>query len=253
MRVGLMADIHANREAFESCLADARARGVSRFVFLGDYVGYGADPEWVVGTIMELVSGGSSALLGNHDAAIGSSADAMESAAEDVIEWTRGQLGPAERSFLACLPQSIEEGGRLFIHSEASAPARWTYVEGPEDAVRSMKATRCRSTFCGHVHRAAIYSMSEMWNNVSGMWKVTPFRPTTGVGLPLMPQRRWLVVVGSVGQPRDGNPAAAWALLDTDSNEINFLRVPYDVERAAEKIRAAGLPAMFADRLFTGR
>jgi len=85
------------------------------------------------------------------------------------------------------------------------------------------------------------------------MWKVTPFRPTTGIGLPLMPQRRWLVVVGSVGQPRDGNPAAAWALLDTDTNEINFLRVPYDVERAAAKIRAAGLPAMFADRLFTGR
>lgn len=248
-----MADIHANREAFEACLADARARGVSRFVFLGDYVGYGADPEWVVGTIMDLVSSGSRALLGNHDAAVGSRADAMEAEAEDAIEWTRGQLGPAERAFLAGLPQSLEEAGRLFVHSEASAPSRWNYVHAAQDAVRSMKATRCRATFCGHVHRAAIYSMSEMWNNVSEMWRVTPFHPTTGVGLPLMPQRRWLVVAGSVGQPRDGNPAAAWALLDTDTNEINFLRVPYDVERAAAKIRAAGLPAMFASRLFSGR
>ena len=253
MLIGLMADIHANREAFEACLADARARGVSRFVFLGDYVGYGADPEWVVETLMELVSAGSRALLGNHDAAVGARTEVMESAAAEVIEWTRGRLGAPERAFLSGLPAVVEDEGRLFVHSEAVAPAKWTYVNEPPDAARSMRATRLRTTFCGHVHKPSIYSMSEMWGNVAQMWKVTPFRPATSVAVPLLAQRRWLVVLGSVGQPRDGNPAAAWSLLDTQANVVTFHRVPYDIDTTEAKIRKAGLPGSFAERLRIGR
>jgi diadenosine tetraphosphatase ApaH/serine/threonine PP2A family protein phosphatase len=253
MLLGLVADVHANREALEACLADARSRGVKEFVFLGDYVGYGADPEWVVRTVMELVASGSRAVLGNHDAAVAASMPGLQESTEDSIEWTRGELGREEREFLASLPLRIEDSGRLFVHAEAASPARWTYVRESADAVRSMRSTDCRATFCGHVHRPALYSMSEMWNNVSDMWKATPFRPTPAVGIPLMRQRRWLAVVGSVGQPRDGNPAAAWALLDTESNEITFLRTPYDVESAAAKIRGAGLPELFAERLHVGR
>lgn len=253
MLLGLLADVHGNREALEACLEDARARGVGQFVFLGDYVGYGADPEWVVRTVMARVASGSRALLGNHDAAVAGSVNGMHDGAEESIEYTRNELGREERAFLASLPMTIEDDGRLFVHAEAAAPGRWTYVREAPDAVRSMRSTACRATFCGHVHRPALYSMSEMWNGVSEMWKATPFRPATGVGVPLMRQRRWLAVVGSVGQPRDGNPAAAWAVLDTDRNEVAFLRTPYDVERAAAKIREAGLPELFADRLAAGR
>lgn len=253
MLLGLLADVHGNREALEACLEDARARGVEQFVFLGDYVGYGADPEWVVRTVMARVASGSRALLGNHDAAVAGSVNGMHDGAEESIEYTRNELGREERAFLASLPMTIEDDGRLFVHAEAAAPGRWTYVREAPDAVRSMRSTACRATFCGHVHRPALYSMSEMWNGVSEMWKATPFRPATGVGVPLMRQRRWLAVVGSVGQPRDGNPAAAWAVLDTDRNEVAFLRTPYDVERAAAKIREAGLPELFAERLAVGR
>ncbi len=253
MLLGLLADVHGNRAALEACLEDARARGVGRFVFLGDYVGYGADPEWVVRAVMERVASGSRALLGNHDAAVAGAVNGMHDGAEDSIEFTRNELGREERAFLASLPMTIEDDGRLFVHAEAAAPNRWTYVREAPDAVRSMRSTACRATFCGHVHRPALYSMSEMWNSVSEMWKATPFRPATDVGVPLMRQRRWLAVVGSVGQPRDGNPAAAWAVLDTDRNEVAFLRTPYDVERAAAKIREAGLPELFAERLAVGR
>ena len=242
-----MADIHANREAFEACLADAAAHRVERLVFLGDYVNYGADPDWVVSTIMDRVAKGLAiALQGNHDAAVGGRTPTMDSSVESGLEWTRNQLGPEQRAFLAALPLTLEEGDCLFVHADAAAPARWTYVTEAADAARSLKATRRRVTFCGHVHRPAVYNMSETL-------KVITFRPVAGVAIPLLPQRRWLAVMGSVGQPRDGNPAAAFAMLDTASREITFCRVPYDVITAADRIRANGLPHWLADRLLIGR
>lgn len=247
MRLALMADIHANREAFEACLADADARHAERLVFLGDYVNYGADPDWVVGTIMDRVAKGAAvALQGNHDAAVGGRAPAMDSAAESALEWTRNQLGPEHRAFLAALPLTIEEGDCLFVHADAAAPARWTYVTDAADAARSLKATRRRVTFCGHVHRPAVYNMSETL-------KLITFRPVPGVSIPLLPQRRWLAVMGSVGQPRDGDPAACWALVDTARAEITYHRVPYEVDEAAKKIRRAALPEMYAERLTWGQ
>jgi diadenosine tetraphosphatase ApaH/serine/threonine PP2A family protein phosphatase len=252
MLLALLADVHANREALEACLAHARGRGVERYAFLGDYVGYGADPEWVVGTIMEMVSAGALAVQGNHDAAVGGRAEALESSARTAIEWTRGQLGAPERAFLAALPMSLEDEGRLFVHGEASSPKSWTYVHNPEDARRSIRATSCRTTFCGHVHKPMLYSMSEMWDNVSEMWKLVPFRPVAGAPVPLAGHRRWLGVLGSVGQPRDGNPAASYAVLETSRSEITYFRVPYDVDTTAARIRAAGLPPVLAERLRKG-
>jgi diadenosine tetraphosphatase ApaH/serine/threonine PP2A family protein phosphatase len=247
MRLALMADVHANREAFEACLADADARRADRLVLLGDHVNYGADPEWVVGTIMERVAKGTAvALLGNHDAAVAGRSPAMDSPAESALEWTRNQLGADQRAFLAALPLTLEEGDCLFVHADASAPARWSYVTGAQDAMRSLKATRRRVTFCGHVHRPAVYNMSDTLRLVT-------FRPVAGVAVPLLPQRRWLAVIGSVGQPRDGNPAACWALVDTARAEITYHRVPYEIEEAAKKIRRAALPEMYAERLEWGQ
>jgi diadenosine tetraphosphatase ApaH/serine/threonine PP2A family protein phosphatase len=247
MRLALMADIHANREAFEACLADAAARRAERIVFLGDYVNYGADPEWVVGTIMDRVAKGTAvALQGNHDAAVGVRTATMDASAESALEWTRNQLGADQRAFLASLPLTLEEGDCLFVHADAAAPSRWAYVTDAADATRSLKATRRRVTFCGHVHRPAVYNMSETL-------KIITFRPVAGVAVPLLPQRRWLGVIGSVGQPRDGNPAAAWALVDTARAELTTHRVPYEIEEAAKKIRRAALPEMYAERLEWGQ
>jgi diadenosine tetraphosphatase ApaH/serine/threonine PP2A family protein phosphatase len=243
--VALFADIHANRQAFEACLARARDHGAERFVLLGDYVGYGADPDWAVTTVVDLVGQGALAVLGNHDDAVGNPRVQLNAEAQAVIEWTRGKLGAAHRQFLAELPMKQDDKNLLFVHSEASKPESWIYVTNTSDASRSMQSTDAHVTFCGHVHKPALYSLS-----VTG--KMTTFVPTAGIPVHLLPGRQWLVVLGSVGQPRDGNPAAAYALFDTEKREITYCRTPYDVDEAARRIRKNGLPIWLADRLLVG-
>lgn len=245
MLIALMADIHANRQAFEACLAHAASLGAERLVFLGDYVGYGADPEWVVGRVMEIAAAGGVALLGNHDAAVSCQSESMSPVAEVAMKWTRVQLGEDHRSFLASRPIALEEEDRVYVHGSVNAPADWNYVLGASDALLSLKATHQRLVFCGHVHSPALYG-------VSPTGRSTSFRPVPGVAIPLLPRRRWVAVIGSVGQPRDGNPAASWSLLDTRRRELTYLRVPYDLWAAATRIREVGLPATSADRLETG-
>ncbi len=246
MLIALFADIHANRQAFEACLADARARNPDGYAFLGDYVGYGADPEWVVDQVMAFARQGATAVRGNHDNAIATRDETMNVPAQIVIDWTRGELGQPARSFLAALPLATRSGGILHIHASAWHPERWPYIFDVESASQSFAATDASITFCGHVHCPALYARS-------ATAKITSFVPTDDVPVPMLATRRWIVVLGSVGQPRDGNPAASYALFDTRKSEIVFRRVPYDIEAAAARIRARGLPARFADRLFEGR
>jgi diadenosine tetraphosphatase ApaH/serine/threonine PP2A family protein phosphatase len=244
--LAIFADIHANRQAFSACLDFARAHGAQRFVCLGDYVGYGADPEWTLETVMDLVNSGAMAVRGNHDNAVSSRSETMNAEAQAAIEWTRGRLNAAQRRFLAELPMTLQEDDRLYVHSEASNPAKWRYVQGTSDAARSLVATEAHVTLCGHIHQPALYSMSSTA-------KMTHFVPSSGVPVQLLGGRRWLAVLGSVGQPRDRNPAASFAMLDTESREITYCRVPYDVEAAAQRIRENGLPLWLADRLAVGR
>ena len=246
VRLAVFADIHANRQAFSACLEFARARGAERIACLGDVVGYGADPEWAVDTMMGLVDDGAIAVIGNHDHAISTPSETMNAEAQAAIEWTRGRLSRPQRRFLAELPLTRREDDRLYVHSEASNPARWHYVRSSTDAARSIEATDAHVTFCGHIHRPALYSMSSAA-------KMTSFIPTSDVPVQLLGGRRWLAVLGSVGQPRDGDPAASFAMLDTTSREITYCRVAYDVEAAAKRIRDAGLPPWLADRLSQGR
>ena len=246
MLLAFFTDIHANRQAFSACLEQARARGVERSICLGDIVGYGGDPEWSVETVMELVAKGGLAVRGNHDNAVAIASESMNAEAQAAIEWTRGRLSAAQRSFLADLPLICEDDDRLYVHSEASSPPRWRYIQSASDAARSMIATPAQVTFCGHIHRPALYSMS-----VTA--KMTSFIPTANVPVQLLRGRQWLAVVGSVGQPRDGDPAASFATFDTATREITYCRVPYDVETAAQRIRANGLPPWLAQRLLVGR
>lgn len=245
MLIAIFADIHANKQAFEACLKQARDDGAERFVLLGDYVGYGGDPVWVTETAMDLVGRGAFAVLGNHDHAV-SHGESMNVEATVAIEWTRGELGSVQRQFLDALPFTQSDADRLYVHADASHPQHWIYVQSTLEAAQSLSSTSAHVTFCGHIHRPALYTLS-----VTG--KMASITPTTGVAMPLLPGRRWLAVIGSVGQPRDGNPAASYAILDTAKNELTYCRAPYDVEAAAARIRGNGLPTWLADRLFRGQ
>jgi diadenosine tetraphosphatase ApaH/serine/threonine PP2A family protein phosphatase len=195
---------------------------------------------------MDLVARGAVAVRGNHDEAVNTTTESMNNEAQIAIEWTRGRLDAAQRRFLAELPMLVEDSDRLFVHSEASSPKRWHYVRSTADAAKSLIATPAHVTFCGHIHRPALYSMS-----VTA--KMTSFVPKTDVPVQLLRGRQWLAVLGSVGQPRDGDPSASFVLFDTVSCQITYCRVPYDIASAANKIRENGLPPWLADRLSQGR
>lgn len=245
MRIGLLADLHANREAVEACFEVLEDAGCTRYVFLGDLVGYGADPAWVVDFVRERVSGGALAVIGNHDAAAAAgTGGAMHEQADAAIAWTRTQLDHDQLGFLAALPLSVTDEERLYVHANAWAPAEWAYVRNPLAAARSLAATDARLTFCGHVHEPALYH--------ARAHGAGHFAPKPGVPIPLSGARQWLAIPGSCGQPRDHNPAAACAWFDGTTAQLTFLRIPYDHERAAAKIRAAGLPEAFAARLGEG-
>lgn len=245
MLIALLADIHANREALTACLADAENANVDRYVFLGDLVGYGADPGWVVDRVAEMAESGAVVIRGNHDAAVLDPSEGMVAEAQVAINWTRSVLGDAQKALLAKLPLTVEEGDRLFVHASACAPQTWIYMLGSREAEQSLMATHHRLTFCGHTHFPALFHATAM---------TPPQRhvPVEGKPTPLLPQRRWLAVLGSVGQPRDKNPAACYGLLDDTRNTLNYVRVPYDADLAARKIRAAGLPEILAARLTLG-
>lgn len=246
MRIALFSDIHSNREALEACLAHAAARGANRHVFLGDYVGYGADPGFVIDTVSGLAARGAVALLGNHDAAVlTAGSPGMNPLAATAIEWTRGQLTPAQRDFLAGLPMTCREGHCLYVHANAFSPGNWDYITDIASAAQCFAATDAQLTFCGHVHVPALYHLAPGAT-------LADFRPSEHAGIALTQDRRWLAVLGSVGQPRDGDPAACYAMLDDVNDTLTIFRIPYDVERTASKIRRAGLPEFLAARLFTG-
>lgn len=246
MRLALLTDIHANREAFTACLAHAEQQKADQYAFTGDFVGYGADPAWVVGKVMEYVSRGAVVVQGNHDiAATRQARSSMHAEAREVIEWTRGQLSAEQVGFLAELPLTREKNGMLFVHASAANPPKWQYVNGIEDAEASLFATDCKMVFSGHVHAPALYRRA-----ADG--KMGAHTPTPAKRIPVQPQHQYLVIPGAVGQPRDGNSAACYAIYDDVAQELSFFRVPYDHGAAARRVIAAGLPIVFAMRLIEG-
>ena len=246
MRVAVLTDIHANREAFEAVLADVAAHGVDRIALLGDIVGYGADPEWCCDRAADLVADGALCVRGNHDNAAAGAVEAMSPLAKRALDWTANRLGAAQKAFLAGLPLTAEAEGVLFVHASASQPEAWSYVTSDTRAAPSFRACKAKLILCGHVHVPMLASC-----DLGGVVREQAFKP--GLPIPLLPSRRWLGVVGSVGQPRDGVAQAAWALVDTATQELTFRRTPYDAARAAKKVREAGLPEELAVRLLVGR
>lgn len=246
MRIALISDIHANLPALEACLSAAGRVRADRVAFLGDFVGYGPDPEAVLARVRPLVDSGAIAVLGNHDLAVLKPSKDMNPTAAEALAWTRARLSDASTSFLAGLPFEFRLGDLLFVHAEASDPTAWYYVTDAEAARASLVNCTASVTFCGHVHVPAIYCLSATGKMISHV-------PVQDVAIPLAAQRKWLAVLGSAGQPRDGNPAASFALYDTGDRTLTYHRAPYDVDTVSQRMRALGLPEALADRLLRGR
>jgi len=246
VKLALVTDLHANRDAVEAVMAHAASQGAGRYAFLGDFVGYGAEPGWVVDFVAGHVRHGAVAVMGNHDSAVVKGpAPTMVQQAREVVAWTRSQLDDAQLAFLAQLPLAITDEDRLYVHANAFAPMEWMYIVTRIEAIRSLHATEARVTFCGHVHEPRLF-------HLTATGKAGEFTPVPDMPIPLSPQRQWLVIPGATGQPRDGNPAACYAVFDLDTRTLTYHRVPYDHEAAAAKVRAAGLPEPLAERLIHG-
>lgn len=253
MKIALLSDIHANRQALDACLEHAHTQGAQQLALLGDLVGYGADPGPVLDRLMRLVTEeGALCVRGNHDAAAIAPPAVAQTLGEQSAQWTHPRLSPQHLDFLAGLPLTARMGqSALLVHASADGPERWHYITDGNGAERSMAAaTRIdpaiRYVFSGHVHEQALFFLTPTA-------KLMRFSPQPGVPVPVPPHRQWLAIVGSCGQPRDGDTRAMYALFDADAATITFHRVPYDHMAAAAAVRAGGLPDFFADRLEKGR
>ena len=240
MRLGIVSDVHGNLEALEAVLAHLEQQSCDRVICLGDFVGYGASPNECIDLLRPRIVG---AVIGNHDAAaIGKlrltyfNVDAAEAA-----RWTDAQLTPENRAYLLGLPYRIQEDGALLVHASPTEPDGWHYVLSASDAAEEMKSYPDPVCFIGHSHVAGVFERSD-----AGV------RYTRESELRFAPGRRYLVNVGSVGQPRDGDPRAAYVVWDRENRTLQHHRVGYDIDSAGRRIVSAGLPQFLADRLQWG-
>ncbi len=254
MKYSLLSDIHSNMHALDACLAHAQAQGAERLLILGDLVSYGAFPADVVARCQALQKAGAIVLRGNHEELIQTHSinthNPNPSLGSQTAEWTHNQLSPAQRFWLETLPLTERVGSMFLVHASADAPMRWRYVDDERTAALSLDAASAhpdvRYVFGGHVHHQSLYYRG------TGR-QLMAFKPTSGVPIPTPQHRHWIATVGSVGQPRDGNPRAMYTLFDDVACKLTFHRVAYDHRAAAQSVREAGLPDYFAQRLETGK
>lgn len=251
MKIALISDIHANWPALQACMAHARAQGVDQWAFLGDLVGYGAEPVPVLECVMEMARQGAWVLQGNHEAmALQPPPPSDSSLGAATAQWTHDQLGPAHRDFIAQLPLTLDQPPLLLVHASVDVPHNWRYVDEPRAATRCVDAALAlggsHHVMVGHVHVQALYYQG------AGQ-TLMPFAPVPGVPVPVAARRPLVACVGSCGQPRDRDPRAMYAVYDTRAARMVFHRVPYNHASAAAAIRRAGLPEVFAQRLEVGK
>jgi diadenosine tetraphosphatase ApaH/serine/threonine PP2A family protein phosphatase len=219
VRIALLSDIHGNAQALAACLAHAEARGVDRFAFLGDFVGYGGDPGGVVRTIAAKVKEGAVALKGNHDEAVEKGGGYFNEAALAAIDLARTTLDAGQRRFLDELPLIVRDGDLCFVHASAASPGKWDYVDSASAALRCADAAQTRYVFCGHVHDQALYFET-------AERKMREFRPVSGVAIPVRRGRRWV----ALAHARLGSGDRAVEILRTLS-PVSHARTPESVER----------------------
>ena len=239
MKTGIIGDIHSNLQALETVLAALDEERVDEVVCVGDVVGYGADPGACIERVRQRCR---AVVVGNHDQAAVKKIppDYFNAEARSAIAWTTERLTDDERWWLSNLPLVHLEDAFSLVHGSFERPEEFRYIFDPEDAGPSFEKQPAQVAFFGHTH-----------------WPVTfidenPVSLSLQSEVPVVLPAKMLVNVGSVGQPRDSNPAASYAVFDQDLRRVRLLRASYDVETAAARIREAGLPPSLADRLSNG-
>ncbi len=240
MRLAILSDIHANLEALEAVLADARSQECTQFVCLGDVVGYNASPSQCVKIIQELEC---PVVKGNHDeqASILTSTEGFNELAEEAIGWTRDHLSADEKTWLADLRLTRQVDNFTIVHATLDSPGQWGYVFNDLDAVASFTYQQTSLCFFGHTHWPTAFVRDDSVRRLA----VGQIALTAG--------KKYFINPGSVGQPRDRDWRAAYSILHPDRQVVEQRRVKYDLETAQRKIREAGLPERLAERLAVGR
>lgn len=240
MRYGIFSDVHGNLEALTAVLHAFSAETIDRYVCAGDIVGYGADPSKCIGKIGALSC---ITVAGNHDWAVSDLFDPinLNEAAREAVLWTEGVLSWEEIGYLKSLELVVEEKTFAVVHGSLDSPADFNYILTVRDVRTTVKILKKPLCFIGHSHCPAVFQYAE------GMIR---FRREHK--LKVSPDVKYVVNVGSVGQPRDGDPRAAYAVYDEEKRTVEIKRVAYDIKKAQEKILKAGLPSLLAYRLSTG-
>jgi predicted phosphodiesterase len=246
MRYLIISDIHANMDAFEAVLEHATGRW-DRALVLGDLVGYGAEPNQVVDRVRALNP--DFVIRGNHDKAASGIDDgsSFNHVARTAALWTGDQLTPNNRDYIRNLPMGPAQVDDLTEICHGTPFDEDHYIFDGHDASEALHAASRPLCLFGHTHLPALFKL------VADVFEGMPLDPDTDVVIPLQRGARYLVNVGSIGQPRDGDPRAAYGVLDDEARELRAYRVTYPVEKQQQKIIAAGLPASLANRLALGR
>jgi len=241
MKYAILGDIHANLEALRAVLEDAETQHVTHYACTGDMVGYNADPKACLQLIRNLDC---SVVQGNHDyyAACNESMELFTPMAQKSILWTRRHLSPFERKYLRQLPMIADVENFTLVHSSLSNPRLWNYIFKRKAAAAHFRNQFSQICFFGHTHVPLAF-VKDGATTSKGFYETLHIRP----------RAQYLVNVGSVGQPRDRNPKAAYAIYDLAEQTISMRRVEYDIEATQRKVRAAGLPFRNALRLENGR
>lgn len=245
MRYAVISDVHANLEALEVVLADLESRHPDAVICLGDFVGYGPDPVACVERLRPHLAG---AVVGNHDLAVLGDArvpvERFNPYAHAAVLWTREHMTPEATRYLADLPQELRRPAFLAVHGSPRDPVE-EYLLDAAAARAGFRAADFHLCLVGHTHVPGVFILEGNRVTAAPLPVDEPF--------PLRSDARYILNAGSVGQPRDGDPRAAYLWLDEGQNEARLIRLPYAIEQTQRKMLAAGLPTMLAERLAYGR
>ena len=244
MRIAIISDIHANLEALEAALADIKTQSVDKIICLGDIVGYGANPNECIDIINQFCP---NTLLGNHDAAaLGMlSTDNFNIHAKIAIEWTTEQLSDTSKLFLSALPLREEKFDCTFVHATPYEPNMWYYITSLEEAAFNFQFYNSPVCFVGHTHIPIIIVLNPQ-NEVY-------IHQDTKINTKEIAGSRYLINVGSVGQPRDRNPKLCYGIFDVESGEFCYRRVEYNFAKTQAKLKKLKMPEFLISRLADGR
>jgi diadenosine tetraphosphatase ApaH/serine/threonine PP2A family protein phosphatase len=235
MAIAIISDIHGNLEALSTALDYISGQGIKEIYCLGDVVGYGPNPNECVDIVRQKCK---VTLMGNHDyAAIGlARIEYFNQYAKMATYWTMDRLTKENQEFLKQLPFIYQTESMIMVHASPSKPSHWYYILSQNDARVEMQSFKQNVCFVGHSHVPVVYSQTETFKG----------------DVKIEPNEKYIVNVGSVGQPRDGDPRSCFVIFDPETGKVNYVRLKYEVERTYQKIIKSGLPTFLAERLLKG-